>query len=204
MKYAFIDYENLNTLDGLNLCEYERIFLFIGSSENQSAIHLTEKFNDELNITLIKVKDVSKNNVDFHISYYLGKLDVSADKNIAFHILSNDQGYDGICHFIQHQKEGRTCCRKEVKTGKIKPEWVKIENNELTQAIEQYTAHIKSTPTRHLPVKLKSLYNDISSRTVIRNLDNNKAANVDSLIQSLVQKRILKIVENNVVYLIKQ
>ncbi len=32
MKYAFIDYENLNSLDGLALQEYDRIFLFIYSN----------------------------------------------------------------------------------------------------------------------------------------------------------------------------
>lgn len=58
MKYAFIDYENVNSLDGLNLQEYDRTFLFIGSVNNQ--LRLTEKFNDEINITLITVKDISK------------------------------------------------------------------------------------------------------------------------------------------------
>ncbi|MDP0012958.1 hypothetical protein Q7399_01995 [Glaesserella parasuis] len=41
MKYAFIDYENVNSLDGLNLQEYDRTFLFIGSVNNQ--LRLTEK-----------------------------------------------------------------------------------------------------------------------------------------------------------------
>lgn len=72
MKYAFIDYENLNKLDGLNLAEYERVFLFTGSTTK--SINLSESFTDEINITLITVKAIAKNNVDFHIAYYLGKL----------------------------------------------------------------------------------------------------------------------------------
>lgn len=109
MKYAFIDYENLNTLDRLELEKYNRIFLFTGASDGQSSIRFSDKFNDELNITLVTVKDILKNNVDFHIAYYLGKLDATVDKNIEFHVLSKDQGYSGICSFIQHQRESRSC-----------------------------------------------------------------------------------------------
>ena len=46
MKYAFIDYENLNNLDGLNLAEYKRIFLFTGSTTK--SINLSESFTDKL------------------------------------------------------------------------------------------------------------------------------------------------------------
>ena len=62
MKYAFIDYENLNNLDGLNLAEYKRIFLFTGSTTK--SINLSESFTDEISITLITVKAIAKNNVD--------------------------------------------------------------------------------------------------------------------------------------------
>ncbi|MDG2952491.1 PIN domain-containing protein [Exercitatus varius] len=85
MNYAFIDYENLNSLDGLELQSYERVFLFLGAK--QGHIKLSGKFNDEINMTLITVKNVSENNVDFHIAYYLGKLDATVDKSIEFHVL---------------------------------------------------------------------------------------------------------------------
>lgn len=98
MKYVFIDYENLNKLDGLNLVEYECVFLFIGLIIK--LINLFEFFMDEINIILIIVKVIVKNNVDFYIVYYFGKLDEMIDKNIEFYILLNDCGYDGICNFI--------------------------------------------------------------------------------------------------------
>ena len=85
MKYAFIDYENIHSLDNLNLHLYERIFLFLGA--NQPTIQLSEKFNDELNITLITVQSSGKNNLDFHIAYYLGKMDMQTDKNIEFCVI---------------------------------------------------------------------------------------------------------------------
>ncbi|SSZ29702.1 Uncharacterised protein [Aggregatibacter aphrophilus] len=82
MKYAFIDYENIHSLDNLNLHLYERIFLFLGA--NQPTIQLSEKFNDELNFTLITIKNIAKNNLDFHIAYYLGKMDMQTDKILSF------------------------------------------------------------------------------------------------------------------------
>ena len=43
MKYAFIDYENIHSLNNLNLNCYEKIFLFLGA--NLQSIQLSEKFN---------------------------------------------------------------------------------------------------------------------------------------------------------------
>jgi len=45
------------------------------------------KFNDELNFTLITIKNIAKNNLDFHIAYYLGKMDMQTDKNIEFCVI---------------------------------------------------------------------------------------------------------------------
>ncbi|EPE65740.1 hypothetical protein I140_07750, partial [Pasteurella multocida 93002] len=43
MKYAFIDYENIHSLDNINLNKYEKIYLFLGAQ--QQSITLSEKFN---------------------------------------------------------------------------------------------------------------------------------------------------------------
>lgn len=58
MKYAFIDYENIHSLDNINLKEYEKIYLFLGAQ--QQYISLSEKFNDLLNINLITIKILLK------------------------------------------------------------------------------------------------------------------------------------------------
>ena len=58
---------------------------------------------------LLKLKATSPDNLDFHISYYLGKFDTLADKIIQFVIVSNDTGFDPL---IKHIKEnGRICER---------------------------------------------------------------------------------------------
>ncbi|MDG6281715.1 PIN domain-containing protein [Glaesserella parasuis] len=209
MKYAFIDYENVNSLDGLNLQEYDRTFLFIGSVNNQ--LRLTEKFNDEINITLITVKDISKNNVDFHLAYYLGKLDISTDKNIEFHILSNDKGFDGICQFIQHQREPRICFRKAINQTEEKialpllPSQVTNVNNaekeKIVQVAQEFKAFISKVQKRSLPVKLATLKNSIYNQTSLKGVDKKEADKLlPKIIDQLVQKKLIKVNENKVSY----
>lgn len=210
MKYAFIDYENVNSLDGLNLQEYDRTFLFIGSVNNQ--LRLTEKFNDEINITLITVKDISKNNVDFHLTYYLGKLDACVDKNIEFHILSNDKGFDGICQFIQHQREPRICFRKAINQTEEKialpllPSQITNVNNaeqeKIIQVVQEFKAFISKVQKRSLPVKLATLKNSIYNQTSLKGVDKKEAEKLlPKIIEQLVQKKLVKVNANKVSYL---
>ncbi|OOS01714.1 hypothetical protein B0186_02315 [Canicola haemoglobinophilus] len=203
MKYAFIDYENINSLDGLSLQEYDRIFLFIGASQNQTDIRLSEKFNDEIHLTLITVKDIAKNNVDFHLTYYLGKLDVTTDKNIEFHILSQDKGYDGICYFMQHQKEPRICFRKSL-TSETLPKIPSVNNAEkekINQVVSEYKAFITKTKKQHLPAKLASLKNSIHNQSCLRPMSKTEAESILlKVINQLQQEKALKITDNKVSY----
>lgn len=202
MKYAFIDYENLNSLDGLALQEYDRLFLFVGASNNQTEIRLTEKFSDEINITLIKIKSVAKNNVDFHIAYYLGKLDEQADKNVEFYILSNDQGYDGICDFIQHKKQGRVCQRKGVKLEKQPiAQTNNTEEIKSTHLFQKYVQYLQQMKSKDLPVKLKSLKNHIHNYLGLVNMNKNEAEKiVTKTIEKLKAEKWVKIDDNKVSY----
>ncbi|WP_229360329.1 PIN domain-containing protein [Ferrimonas sediminicola] len=73
MKWAFIDYENIGRLDKVDL----------GSQHYPSPIELT----------LIQVQEIQSNNLDFHLSYYLGKFDALEAPEIAFDVISNDNGF---------------------------------------------------------------------------------------------------------------
>ena len=175
MKYAFIDYENIHSLNNLNLNCYEKIFLFLGA--NLQSIQLSEKFNDELNITLITVQSSGKNNLDFHIAYYLGKMDVQTDKKIEFCVISKDNGYLGICEFIQNQRNARKCTL-------FKPQYQAEESQEIKliedksaktanieQYLEEFQAYISKAKVEHLPRKKDKLCNSIRSQTGIKSLD---------------------------------
>lgn len=208
MKYAFIDYENLNSLDGLALDEYDRIFLFIGASSNQYSIRLTDKFNDEINITLITVKEIAKNNVDFHIAYYLGKLDNSVDKEIEFYLFSKDQGYDALCRFIEDRNNGRICKRIGLALTESVDSILKIDNTaesekeKINRAFEQYRAFIKERNRKNLPAKLTALQNDIHNRTVFKGLDKNKEINnITKVINKLINEKLIEVTNGKISYL---
>jgi hypothetical protein len=55
------------------------------------------------------------NNLDFHIAFHLGRFHELADKNIEFHIVTNDSGFNGLVNHIK--KLGRQC--KKINNQKI-------------------------------------------------------------------------------------
>ncbi len=109
MNYAFVDYENVGTLDSpilkseINWNDYSKIFVYIGAK--QCSFTFPEEWDDLRNVDFIKIADCAKNNLDFHIALDLGRLDATVDKSIEFHILSQDYGYEGICKTLT--KHGR-------------------------------------------------------------------------------------------------
>ena len=200
MKYAFIDYENIHSLDNLNLHLYERIFLFLGA--NQPTIQLSEKFNDELNITLITVQSSGKNNLDFHIAYYLGKMDMQTDKKIEFCVISKDNGYLGICEFIQNQRNPRKCILLKPSLPDVEEEPMKLiedkssktANINIEQYLEEFQAYISKAKVEHLPRKKDKLCNSIRSQTGIKSLDEKLSQGaIDRVFNVLCKQNIIAI-----------
>lgn len=200
MKYAFIDYENIHSLDNLNLHLYERIFLFLGA--NQPTIQLSEKFNDELNFTLITIKNIAKNNLDFHIAYYLGKMDMQTDKNIEFCVISKDNGYSGICEFIQNQRNPRKCVLLKPSLPDVEEEPMKLiedkssktANINIEQYLEEFQAYISKAKVEHLPRKKDKLCNSIRSQTGIKSLDEKLSQGaIDRVFNVLCKQNIIAI-----------
>ncbi len=220
MKYAFIDYENINSLDYLNLTQYEKIFLFIGA--NQTSIRLAEKYTVPLNIVIITVDKIANNNLDFHIAYYLGKCDHSADKVIQFDIISNDKGYLGICDYI-HKLTTRHCQlirpQDESKIQNIlestnnqnkleDKEKVKVSQSISDKIMEKtfkLVIHfLTKSEERHLPKKMQALYNHISGRMNFVEITRDLKQHItNSIIERLEKKKWITIKNSQVVYLKK-
>lgn len=125
--WAFIDYENISTLDGLELVKFSKVYIFIGAKQNKISLG-SEKIELLSEFHLLKLKATSPDNLDFHISYYLGRFDALADNNIKFIIVSNDTGFDPL---IKHIKDnGRECERKKlVVTTSVAPLVKQKKNN---------------------------------------------------------------------------
>lgn len=113
-RWAFVDYENQpKSLQFINQHpEYNCVLVFFGSQQK-----VTAEFNNSLTIRLIWMENIGKNNLDFHLSYYLGKYDTKLDKRIAFDIFTQDTGFDHLIKFIQ--KQGRNCQRIGLNQDKV-------------------------------------------------------------------------------------
>lgn len=106
MQWAFVDYENVGSLEGLKLESYHRIFVFCGPKNTKLKFGSLPTIGS-LQFEIIGVPTISDNNVDFHLSFYLGAWHSQVEKCISFHIVSRDNGFNGL---IQHIKGlGRDC-----------------------------------------------------------------------------------------------
>ena len=105
---ALVDYENIGTLESVRLSRYERLILFTGPQQEFIRFPAVTYAGD-ISISVFQVANMSKNNVDFHLVFELGRLSATAPKETIFHIISNDKGYDGVIAGLC--RAGRRCCR---------------------------------------------------------------------------------------------
>jgi hypothetical protein len=106
MIWAFVDYENTGSLKGISFDQYQRIFIFCGPKNSKINIG-DAAFSEFLKIEIIKLKTTGANNLDFHIAYYLGKFSQIANQDVQFHIITRDNGFNGLVNHIKNT--GRKC-----------------------------------------------------------------------------------------------
>jgi hypothetical protein len=136
--WAFIDYENVSTLEDLKLDTYERLFMFCGPSSKKLKID-TLPGKGFCRVEFLRISTTGKNNLDFHLAFHLGRLHGEAGPGIAFHIISKDRGYDGL---IQHLKDLKRTCRR------IEPEPKPVVLSEAAQRIVHLLENAKNSRPR--------------------------------------------------------
>lgn len=179
MKWAFIDYENIGCLSKVDLSAYSKVVLFLGAK--QPKIDLGEKkYDTPINLVLVQLKATQSNNLDFHLSYYLGKYDSEAPSGVSFDIISNDNGFSPL---IAHVKvNGRSC--KQVKVASA------------PSAKNKLITFLTSTPKDKRPKKVTSLRNHIAAHMGIKG---NEVA-IQNNFNQLVNEKIIQIVGDDVEY----
>ena len=119
------------------------------------------------------MKEVQANNLDFHLSYYLGKYDAIAEKQIAFEVISNDNGYSPL---ISHVKSnGRTC--KQIKVASP------------SQSGDKLLSSLMSKPKEKRPQKIVSLKNYIDAHL---GLKGNEVA-IQNQVNYLVNSKVISV-----------
>ena len=192
MIWAFIDYENIGCLTGIAFSNYERILIFCGPKNPKINLG-SSTIPDFLQIEIIKVKSIGANNLDFHISYYLGKFDQTAKSEVQFHVITNDNGFNGLVSHIN--KTGRVCKKISLKInskGHVKP---KPKSLNLTSCAELVVKRLKQIDGRKRPRKKEKLINWVDSQC--RSLNSNDNINAAQIFNELLTKKLLTN-ENNI------
>jgi hypothetical protein len=164
MIWAFVDYENTGSLEGVNVSDYDKVFIFCGP-KNQKIKFGTLPTNGFTSIEVIGVSTMGPNNLDFIIAFHLGRLHEIADQDTEFHLVSNDGGFNGLVNHLK--KIGRKCKKVLTKpntTPRAKPK-AKPKTNKpvLSECASIVVDQLKILDGRKRPRKKAKLLNWIKS-----------------------------------------
>ncbi len=159
MKWLFIDHENIGNLDSLDTSIYRKVYVFVGATHKALKINFIQ-LHQNVSLEVVKIKNVGQNNLDFHLSYFLGKLDVIADREIEFVMLSKDKGFDHLISFINDS--GRKCRRELLSVPKKLDNPLKVDIQNANKLVETPKTQTKTNPV--LGNSLQRKVSDIISR----------------------------------------
>ena len=166
MIWGFVDYENVGSLADVEFGKYQKLFIFCGP-QNPNIKLGNAVINEFIKIEIIKLKTNGANNLDFHIAYYLGKFTQIAPKDVQFHIISKDNGFNGLINHIKNT--GRVC--KKISQKAKEPPRPKVEK--LSPCAELTIERLSNIDGRTRPRKEQKLVNWIEShcRSVSKNVN---------------------------------
>jgi len=178
-----IDYENIQALPYENLLkDADKVIIFIGSLQTAFKVNEVKLFLTLKNVEIVQAVGINKNNVDFHICYYLG---IYAERKFTdFTILSNDKGYDNL---LKHLSAGGLNCKRVGKDTIALPTFP-IENN-MTDGVMDALIKIS---VRSRPRTVKTLGNYINKQLLPKELRKDKILPV-RIIDELKDKGFLNI-----------
>ncbi len=191
MIWGFVDYENVGSLKDIEFSTYQKLFIFCGP-KNPNIKLGNAVISDFINIQIIKLNTNGANNLDFHIAYYLGKFSQTAPKETQFHVITKDNGFNGLVSHIK--KTGRIC--KKV-TLKIAEKSQPIKLSPCAELTVERLAHIDG---RKRPRKEQKLANWVDSqcRTVSKNI------NAKSVLGELAKAGLINIDSQVIKYTLKR
>ncbi len=103
-NHVLIDYENVQptVADALSPPIF-KVWVFVGAQQAKVKIDLLELVQRKSDSArVIRIGATGRNALDFHISYYLGKL-VTESPDDYFHVISHDTGLDPLLAHLSEQ-----------------------------------------------------------------------------------------------------
>jgi hypothetical protein len=203
INYVLIDYENvpvksLALLKGDNY----RLYVFLGPKNKHISADLAIAMQGRGSLGEYIQLDASGHNaLDFHITYYLGKL-AAADPDGAFHIISKDTGYDSL---ITHINKSRIHCSRAVSIDDLPcfaqesnalSKKAKSKANETATAVKQNTGELVERVVANLRKRQSAAPRTVKTlRSTIRNLSGSQYSEkeIEAVFNRLVKKGVVAV-----------
>lgn len=191
-NYVLIDFENVQPTNLEVLKQHPfKVLVFVGANQTRLPFDLAAAMQALGDAgEYVKIEGSGKNNLDFHITYYVGKL-AAEDPTAHFHIISRDTGFDPL---IRHIKSKKIKIQRERDLAEIPV--LRISSS--TSDDDKIAAVVKNLAGRgqSRPRKAKTLANTINSLFTEQLSEQHLA----ELIQALEKKGHIKVANGNVTY----
>lgn len=186
--WAFIDLENSPHLDDIPFKQYQRIFIFVGPK--QPHIKLPSTVPSPLCLDIIRVTQVSHNNVDFHLAWYLGWAHQQVDISVPFSVYSKDNGFAPLIAYIT--QKGRMCHQLPgISAGKS-------QASDSSMTLQETLQILKAPFFRRntgFPKQLIGLHHCIQN--VLRSNDRN---NIEGHVKNLLVLKVISLKDNTLIW----
>lgn len=191
MIWGFVDYENVGSLKDIEFSTYQKLFIFCGP-KNPNIKLGNAAISEFINIQIIKLQTNGANNLDFHIAYYLGKFAQTAPRDTQFHVITKDNGFNGL---VSHIKKTGRICKKITLKDEQKPQHIK-----LSPCAELTVERLSHIDGRKRPRKEQKLTNWVDSqcRTIGKNI------NAKSVLGELAKAGLININNQVIKYTLKR
>jgi len=191
-NYIFIDYENVQPLSFDLPKDYPfKVILFVGANQTKIPIELVTSMQElGVNAEYVRIEGNGKNALDFHVTFYLGRL-FEKDPAGYFHIISKDSGFDVL---IKHLRDKKVLIQRYSQIGEI-PALKTSTSKSLDERIQVIVDYLIKRGNAK-PRKVETLSNTINS-LFLRALSKEE---LEALINKLAQRKLIIIEETKVHY----
>lgn len=208
-NYVLIDFENVQP-DNLDLLKNHsfKLVIFVGSNQKKISFDIVEIIQSFGNdAEYVKIDGNGQNALDFHIAFYIGKFS-ALESNAYFHIISKDTGFDPL---IKHLETKKIKVKRQKDISEI-PIIKNIKEVEKTVNSIKKDIEIPETTNKKIELVIKHLTGrkiggglPSTKKTLLNSLNSlfQKKLNekeLENLINEILKKKIISIVENKVIY----
>ena len=206
-NFVLVDFENVRPKNvGLLNGRSFKIKVFVGASQARIPFELARALHAfGPDAEYIQIDGNGKNALDFHISYYIGRL-AAATPDASFYLISKDKGFDPL---IKHLKAQGISCQRSSSIADIPG--VRVTSS---KSILETVEAVKPFDSRSTPEKADAVINHLARfkaakpktlktlRGTINALFKSKLPNaeLDELIVQLTSREALKVTDGKVTY----